>query len=269
MAIHPAAVIDREAQIDPSAEVGAYAVVERAVTIGPHCRLWPHAYVAAGTTLGRGVQVHPFAVVGHAPQDLKYGGEPTYTRIGDDTILREHSSIHRGTAPGSTTVVGARCFIMAAAHVGHNCFVGDDVKMANGVLLAGHCQVGSGAFLSGLSGVHQFVRIGELVMLGGATIAVTDVPPYLLAARERGLASVNTIGLRRAGFSAETRQELRECYRLLFRSRLPRTAALEQALERFHSEPARRLLAFVAEPSRRGLMRYVPRARSGGGDAAD
>ena len=129
MPIHPTAIIDKHAEIDPSAEIGPYAVVETGVKIGPGCKLWPHAYIAQGTTLAAQVRVYPFAVVGHYPQDLAWNETPSYTTVGEGTVIREHSAIHRGTPPETTTVVGKRCFIMSSGHVGHNCTVGDDVKI--------------------------------------------------------------------------------------------------------------------------------------------
>ncbi len=264
MSIHPTAIVDPSAEIDPTAEVGAYAIVERDVRVGPGTRLYPHAYVAQGTTLGRGCQIHPFAVVGHLPQDLKFAGEPSFTQVGDETIVREHASIHRGTMPGSTTVVGRRCFIMATAHVGHNCRVEDDVILVNGALLAGHVQVGRRAFVSGGVAIHQFVRVGELAMLGGRLKAITnDVPPFMLVDAP-GPVSVNVVGLRRAGYSDAERLELRECHRALYRSGLTFPAAVARVADMVRTEPGRRLVEFLRAPSKRGYL--LP--KSGRGEAA-
>lgn len=252
MAIHPTAIVDRTAEIDPTAEVGAYAIVERDVRIGPRVRLYPHAYVGEGTTLGADCEVHPFAVVGHPPQDLKFKGEPTFTVVGGGTIIREHATIHRGTMPGSTTVVGARCFIMSTGHIGHNCTVGDDVVIANGGLLAGHVSVGHRAFISGNAVVHQFSRLGELVMVAGGTRLVQDVPPYMLYG-PRGVHAPNVVGLRRAGLGSTERHELRQCHRLLYRSGLRLPDAIERIAGLVQTEPGRKLLAFLREPSKRGL----------------
>jgi UDP-N-acetylglucosamine acyltransferase len=254
MAIHPTAIVDKQAEIDPTVEVGAYAVIEGGVRIGPGTRIYPHAYVAEGTTLGRRCQIHPFAVVGHVPQDLKFDASPSYTQIGDETVVREQATIHRGTVPGSTTVVGQRCFIMSTAHIAHNCIVGDDVKIVNGGLLAGHVQVGRAAFISGHAMLHQFIRVGELTMIGGAVRVTNDVPPFMLAGPP-GIVGINVVGLRRAGFSAAERLELRECYRLLYRSELHFPEAIERVAQVARSDPGRRLLEFLRAPSKRGFMR--------------
>jgi len=253
MAIHPTAIVDRSAEIDATAEVGAYAVVEKHVRIGPETRLFPHAYVAEGTTLGRRCQIHPFAVVGYLPQDLKYEGQPSYTQVGDETIVREHATIHRGTEPGSTTIVGRRCYIMSTGHVGHNCVLGDEVKIANSGLLSGHVRVGNGAFISGNVSIHQFVRIGELAMIGGGVRIPKDVPPFMLVGPQ-GVVGPNVVGLRRAGLSREERAELRECYRLLYRSGLHFSQAIERVAQLVQTEPGRRLVDFLQAPSRRGFM---------------
>jgi UDP-N-acetylglucosamine acyltransferase len=258
MPIHPTAVVDSSAEIDATAEIGAYAVVEQDVHVGAETRVYPHAYVATGTTLGRRCQIHPFAVVGHVPQDLKWTGAPSYTRIGDETIIREHATIHRGTMPGSTTVVGQRCFIMATGHIGHNCVVGDGVVIVNGAMLAGHVEVGTRAFVSANASMHQFVRVGELAMIGGGTFITRDVPPFMLVRYPDVILGPNTVGLRRAGLSAAERFEIRKCYRTLYRSGLPFSHAVAQVAEMVQTDAGQRLLQFLQSPTIRGYMR--PRA---------
>ncbi len=257
MAVHPTAIVARGAQIDPTADVGPYAIVEDGVSIGPQTRIFPHAFIASGTTLGRGCSVHPFAVVGHWPQDLAWDGAPSYTSIGDETVIREHASVHRGTIPESTTRLGQRCYLMACAHVAHNCVLGDEVKLANSALLAGHVHVGSRAFISGHAAVHQFVRIGELAMITGAGRIVKDVPPFMLVG-PAGPLTINVVGLRRAGLSAAERLELRQCHRLLYREGLHHPNAVERVAALVQSEPGRRLLEFLRAPSKRG---YLPLRR--------
>lgn len=255
MAVHPTAIVDSGAEIDATAEIGAYAVVEGGVRIGPETRVYPHAYIAQGTTLGRGCQIHPFAVVGHLPQDVKYDGSPSYTQVGDGTIVREHASIHRGTIPGSTTIVGQRCFIMATAHIAHNCVVGDDVTMVNAALLAGHVQVGARAFFGGGAGVHQFVRVGELAMVKGHTAMPTDVPPFMVMA-PAGVVAPNIVGLRRAGFTADERMEIHRAYKTLYRSGLLFRKAIERVAETVETAPGRRLVDFLRAESRRGITGF-------------
>ncbi len=263
MTIHPTAIVHKTAEIDPTAEVGAYAVIEAGVQIGPQTRVYPHAYIAGGTRLGRGCQIHPFAVVGHHPQDLAWEGSPSYTVIGDETVIREHATVHRGTVPQSTTVVGKRCYIMSTGHVGHNCVIGDEVKIVNGGLLSGHVQVGDKAFISGGAGVHQFVRIGELAMISGLSRVPKDVPPFMTVA-PAGIVGPNVVGLRRAGLTAEERHEIRTCHRVLFCSELHFPEAVERVAKMVRTDPGRRLVEFLQAPSKRGFMRLKRRAGADG-----
>lgn len=267
MSIHPTALIDRHAELDASVEVGPYCIIERGVRIGAGTRLVAHAFIASGTTIGQRNHIFPNAVLGHWPQDLAFKNEPSYTEIGDDNIIREGVTIHRGTMPGSTTQIGNRCFFMANSHVGHNCRVGDDVKLANGALLAGHVHVGDKSFISGNAAVHQFVRIGELVMLAGVHKATTDIPPFTISSHNR-LAGLNIIGMRRAGFTPAERAEIRHLFRVLFRSAAPFRAALEQHAAQVQSPPARRMIEFLQAPTKRGIMRCATRTR-GAEDATD
>jgi UDP-N-acetylglucosamine acyltransferase len=261
MPIHPTAIVDRTSEIDPSADIGACAIIERGVRIGPETHIYPHAYISQGTTIGRRCQIHPFAVIGHLPQDLKFEGQDSYTRIGDETVVREHAAVHRGTMPGSTTVVGQRCYIMCTGHIAHNCVLGDDVKLAG--LLAGHVEVGSGTFVSAHSGIHQFARIGELAMIGYGTRVPKDVPSFMLVA-PAGVVGINVIGLRRAGFGSAERLELRECHRILYRSDLAFPAAIERVAQMVRTDPGRRLVEFLRAPSKRGFQRLK---RQGGSEA--
>ena len=261
MAIHPTAIVDKTAEVDPTAEIGAYAVIENDVRVGPQTRIYPHAYVAQGTTLGRACQIHPFAVVGHLPQDLKYDGGPSYTQIGAETVIREHATVHRGTERESTTIIGARCFIMSAGHVGHNCVVGEDVIIVNGGLLAGHVEMGRRAFVSAGAKVHQFVRIGELVMLRGGSLATNDVPPFMTLGPP-GVIGPNVVGLRRAGLDSDERQEIRWAYKTLYRSGLLFREAIDQVAETVKRDPGRRLVEFLRAASKRGFAGFR-KARSG------
>ncbi|MBK8914917.1 MAG: acyl-ACP--UDP-N-acetylglucosamine O-acyltransferase [Phycisphaerales bacterium] len=265
MAIHPTAIIDPTAEVSREAEVGPYCIIERGVRIGERVRLIAHVYVGEGTTIDPRVEIHPFATVGQPPQDLAFSGEPTFTRIGEETIIREHVSIHRGTMPGSITTVGRRCFLMACSHIAHNCTVGDDVKMANGALLAGHVSVGDKAFIAGNTAIHQFVRVGELAMISGVRVT-NDVVPFMILG-PMGVVGPNVVGLRRAGCSPEERKEIREGYRTLFRSGISFRTAVEQVAARVTTEPGRRLAAFVLAPSKRGYTPYRGRRNATAEDA--
>jgi len=255
MPIHPTAIVDPKAEIDPSAEIGPYAVIDGPVRIGAGTKVYPHTFITGWTEIGRDCHIHPFAVVGNEPQDLAYDGTETYCRIGDETIIREGASIHRGTDPGSATVIGQRCFIMANAHVAHNCQLGDDVKLVNNVMLAGHVHVGNGAFFGGAAGIHQFVRIGELCMIRGWSRITMDVPPFIMAAHDSECVGVNIVGLRRAGFTPDQRDEIRQAYRILYRNGMTFSAAVEKVAETVKTDPGRRMLEFLQTPSKRGFAR--------------
>lgn len=262
MAIHATAVVHETAEIHSDVDIGAYAIIEGNVRIGAGTRIFPHAFVGRYTTLGQRCEVHPFAVVGHVPQDLSFDGSVTYTRIGDETVIREGASVHRAAGSDATTVVGNRCLIMSTAHVGHDCILGDDVKMANGVLLAGHVHVQDKVFFGGNSGVHQFVRIGELSMVGGGLRITGDVLPFMMDGPD-GIVGPNVIGMRRAGLTTEERQEIRQCHRLLYRSEHTFTKAIEVIAETVQTEPGRKLADFLRGPSKRGFMGFKLRSKHG------
>jgi UDP-N-acetylglucosamine acyltransferase len=258
MPVHPTAIVDQHAEVDPSAEIGAYAIVEAGVQIAADVRLYPHAYVGTGTTLERGVQVHPFAVVGHLPQDLSFKGGPTYTVVGEETVIREHAQVHRGAVPDSTTQVGARCYVMATGHIAHNCIVADDVVIASGALLAGHVEVAAGTFVGGNAAIHQFVHVGRRVMIAGGVRVSQDVPPFLTITPE-GAIGPNAIGLRRAGFDAASRAEIRRLYRAIFRTERPFRDALAAVADSAETDAGREFTAFLQRPTKRGFTAYRPR----------
>lgn len=253
MPIHPTALIDPQAEIDPAAEIGPYVVVEGPVRIGPATWVGPFVLLKGHTEVGSGCRIFSNSVIGELPQDRGYSGGVSFCRIGDETVIREGVTIHRGTLAGSTTRVGSQCFLMANSHVGHNCVVEDGVNMANGSLLAGHVHLGARVFLSGNSAVHQFVRIGELAMIGGLTKITQDVPPFFMADDRGTCLGINSVGMKRAGYTSADRIEARRIYRLLYRSGLGLRQALEVISETVETEVGRRLLAFLQAESRRGL----------------
>ncbi len=232
--------------------VGPYAVIDEGVELGAGCILGPHVYVTGQTSIGARNHFFAGCVIGEAPQDLKYNGEPTRLRIGDDNVFREHVTVHRSNKPAEATVIGSHNFLMANSHVAHNCLLGDGVILANGVLLAGHVSVGDRAFLSGNCVVHQFVRIGTLALMQGTSAVSKDLPPYTMAHEVNILCGLNIVGLRRAGITLEQRGELKRLYHALFRAGQNLRAAVTEAQERFSSGPAKTLLGFVVE-SKRGV----------------
>ena len=250
--IHPTAVIHPGARLDPSAEVGPHAVIDGHVIVGPACVIGPHAYLTGHTIIGAHNRFHASCVIGDAPQDLKYKEEPTRLRIGDHNVFREHVTVHRSNKPDEETVIGSHNYLMTHCHVGHNSVVGDHVILVNGSMLAGHVTVGDHAVLSGNCGVHQFVRIGTLSMMQGNSGASQDLPPFTMCRGINILAGLNSVGLRRAGFTREEQLELKKAYHLLFRSPGPLRERIEKARAACPGEHSRKLIEFAAS-TKRGL----------------
>lgn len=265
--IHPTAVIHPQARLDPSVVVGPCTVIDEHVTVGAHCILGPHVHLTGHTTVGAHNRFHAGCVIGDAPQDLNYQGEPTRLRIGDHNAFREHVTVHRSNKLEEATIIGSHNLIMAGSHVGHNCALGDHVILINAVLLAGHVTVGDFAVLGGGAGVHQFARIGRLAMVAGHASLSKDVPPFTLGRGYSVLYGLNTVGLRRAGFTSEQRLELKKLYHHLFRGTGLMRERVESARHEFTSEACRQLIDFVAT-SKRGVCSDAG-TRSASPDAAE
>ena len=232
MSIHPTAIVSTDATLGSRVRIGPYAVIERDVNIGNDSDIRAHAVVKRFTSLGVNNSVHEGAILGGEPQDIAYKDCRSYLHIGSNNRIREGVTIHRGTQPESSTSVGSGCFIMANAHVAHNCRVGDEVIVANNVALAGHVDIGDQAFISGGVVVHQFCRIGRLAMIGGNSKIVQDCLPFVITdgvpGRARGL---NAVGLRRAGLQSPDVQKLKAAYHILLRAGLDLETALGHLAE--------------------------------------
>ena len=252
--IHPTAIIHPKARLDSTVRVGPYAVIDKDVELGAHGVVGPHVYLTGLTTIGAHNTFHAGCVIGDAPQDLKYKGEPTRLRIGDHNVFREHFTVHRSNKPDAETVIGSHNFLMANCHVGHNCQLGDHIIIGNGALLAGHAEVQDRAFISGNCLIHQFCRVGTLVMMQGGSGISQDLPPFTVAQRGNEICGLNVIGLRRAGYTAEQRLELKRLYHALFRSGKNLSVAIKEAKKTFTSPAAKVLLDFVAG-AKRGVCR--------------
>lgn len=253
MPIHPTAIVDSLAEIDSTAEIGAYVIIDGPVRIAAGTRIYPHAYLTGWTEIGADCRIHPHAVIGHLPQDRAFEGERSTCRIGDRTVLREGATVHRGTGPDSSTVVGSDCYIMANAHIGHDCRVGSQVTLANGALLSGHVQIGDRAVLSGNCGVHQFVRIGELVMVSGCSQVAMDVAPFMIATLRNECSGVNIVGMRRADCSDDEIDEIKLAYRHLYRRGAGFRNAVEELTRTLQTPSGLRLIEFLQAPSKRGF----------------
>jgi len=269
VSIHPTAIINPKADLDPSVEVGPNCIVEANVRVSAGCRLYHGVYLTGWTKIGENCELHPGVIVGHAPQDTKYKGERSYCRVGDNCILREYVTIHRGTIPESETVIGDDCFLLGGAHVAHNGILGRGVTLINNVLLAGHVTIGDRATLGGAAGVHQFVRIGQLAMVPGCARLVMDVVPFALVDVQGRVAGINRVGLRRAGFSRDDLAAIRDAYRTLFRSALPFSQAIEQLKSENHRGPGQTIVDFLMGESRRGIAGRTRRLPSHAADDPD
>jgi UDP-N-acetylglucosamine acyltransferase len=253
--IHPTAIVDPKAEIGERVEIGPYSIVGKDVSIGEGTRVGPHVVIREGTTIGKRCQIFQFSSIGEAPQAVAYKGERTALIIGDDNVMRDCVTLHRGTVKGGgKTVLGDRNFIMAYSHVAHDCQIGNQVVMANGATLAGHIIIEDYAVIGGLAAVHQFCRIGAHAFVSGVTGVVLDIPPYMLAAGNRAkLFGLNTVGLKRQNFRAETIRALKTAYRIIFRTGL----TLEKAIKTVEESEISRL------PEVEHLLRFIQQTKRG------
>ncbi len=258
MAVHPTAILASGAEVDPSCEIGPYAVIGPAVKMGRRNVVGAHAVIEGDTTFGEGTRVFPHACLGQIPQDLKFGGEKTRLVVGDRNQFREFTTVHVGTAGGGgVTRIGNGCLFMANSHVAHDCQVGDACILANSVPLAGHVTLEDHVILGGLSGVHQFTRVGRLAFVAAGPVVLQDVAPYAVVRGMRAeVAGVNVVGLERRGFDAEAIARIKEAHRLVFRQGLGLREACLALRERFGDRPdVAHLAAFLEGVGERGLTR--------------
>jgi UDP-N-acetylglucosamine acyltransferase len=215
--IQPLAYVSPEAKLAQNVMIDPFVTIHKNVEIGEGSWIASNVTIMEGARIGKNVKIFPGAVISAIPQDLKFDGEPSLTIIGDNTVIRESVTINRGTSASGKTIIGSNCLLMAYVHVAHDCVVGENSILANAVQLAGHVEIGESAILGGLSAVHQFVKIGSHVMISGGSLVRKDVPPYSKAAREPlSYEGVNSIGLRRRGFTSEKIAEIQEIYRILY-----------------------------------------------------
>ena len=254
MPIHPTAIVDPQAEIDPSATLGPYVVVDGPVRIGPRTRVMAHAVLMGRTTIGADNVIHPGAILGDVPQDLGYQGAETSLHIGDRNVFREQVEVHRGTQEGTSTQIGDDNYLMSHAHVAHNCQLGNHVLLATGATLGGHVIVEDQAFVSGNCVVHQHCRVGRLSIMRGLSRAARDVPPFAMTDETSVVRGLNRVGLRRAGFDRERIGALAAAFRILFRERTNFALAIPRVEAEVHSPDVDYLLAFIRS-SRRGVAR--------------
>ena len=255
--IHPTAIVDSKAEISSDVEIGPYTIIGENVSIGSGTVIGSHVVIEPYVNIGPDCKIFQFAAIGAPPQSLKYKGERTYIKIGRATIIREFVTIHRGTDfGGGITQIGDECFLMAYTHIAHDCLIGRQVVMSNNATLGGHIVIGDHATVGGLTAIHQFVNVGDYAFIGGKSAVVKDIPPFVIAAGDRAkLHGLNTVGLKRQGFSRKTLSELKKVYRIVFRIGI----TLNEAIERVNAEVEQipEVIKFVEfiKSSERGITR--------------
>lgn len=255
--IHETAIVHEDAEIGPGVSIGPYSVIDKNVTIGAETTIGAHVTVDEFTRIGEKCSVFHHAALGGTPQSVKFAGEETWVEIGDNTIIREYVTVHRGTGfGGGLTRIGEDNFLMAYTHVAHDCITGKGVVFANTATLAGHITVGDYATIGGLVAIHQFVRVGDFAFVGGKSAVVKDIPPYVIAAGDRArLRGLNRVGLKRHGFTPETLDVLKRAYRIVFRIGLTLNEALERVKAELPDLPEVKLFIEFLESSKRGVTR--------------
>ncbi len=254
--IHNTAIISKNVIIDAEVEIGAYSVIGENVKIGKGTKIKSHVIIEGDTTIGEGNIIYSFAAIGTDPQDLKYAGEDTKVIIGNNNKIREYVTINKGTIASGKTIVGNDNLLMAYSHIAHDCIVGSHCILANAATLGGHAEIDDWAIIGGLTGIHQFVKIGAHVMVGGGSALKQDVMPYVIVdgndAKVRG---INSIGLQRRGFTKEELQNIKKAYKIIFRSKLKMDDALEKLKDEFAEDEKVKLFIEFAEKSERGVYR--------------
>ncbi len=252
--IHPTAIVDPNAKIGADVQIGPFSIIGPHVTIGDETVVQSHVVIEGEAITGHGNFIGHGAIIGAPPQDVSFSPErKTKVEIGNGNIVREYCTIHRGSPDGSATKIGDKNFLMAGAHIGHNCVIANDVIIANNCLLAGHVRVDDKAFLGGGSTFHQFTHIGRLVMVQGSSGFGKDLPPFVIAAERNAVFGLNILGLRRAGFSARDRDEIKAAFKLVYLCQLNIGQALEKAATMTFGAAGREFLDFVANAKKRGI----------------
>ena len=253
--VHPTAIVDPRATLGPGVRIGPYSVVGPEVVLGPGVEIGNHVTLESRVVLDSAVKVGHGAVLGGAPQDLKFkAGTPSGVRVGAGTVIREHVTIHRATTAEGWTEIGRECLIMAASHIAHDCRLGEGVIVINAAGLAGHCTVGERATVGGIVGVQPFTRIGAYAYVGGVSGLTMDLPPFMLAAgRPATVRGVNVVGLRRAGIPPAARRTIQDAHRLLYRERLTPKDALDRIRRELPPSPHLTMLIEFVETARRGI----------------
>jgi UDP-N-acetylglucosamine acyltransferase len=254
MNVHPTAIVDARAQIGADVEIGPFSIIGPDATIGEKTIVQSHVVIEGEVVIGSRNFIGHGAIIGAPPQDVSFSPDrKTKVEIGNDNIIREYCTIHRGSPDGSATKIGNKNFLMSGAHIGHNCVIENNVVIANNCLLAGHVRIDDGAFLGGGSTFHQHMHVGRLVMVQGSSAFGKNLPPFVIAAERNSVFGLNIVGMRRAGFNASDREEIKEAFKLIYLSGLNTSQALTKAATMTFGAPAREFLDFVANSKKRGI----------------
>jgi UDP-N-acetylglucosamine acyltransferase len=255
--IHATAIVDSGAKLGSGVEIGPYSIIGPGAKIGDNTVIQSHAVIEGEVAIGSKNLIGHGAVIGTPPQDLSFSPKrSTKIEIGNENVIREHCTIHRGSEEGSVTKIGDNNFLMVGAHVGHNCEIGNNVIIANNCLLGGHVRVDDGAFLGGACVFHQHMHVGRLAITQGQSAFSKDIPPFVIAAERNNVFGLNVIGLRRAGFTAKERDEIKTAFRLIYTTDLNLAQALEKSATMKFGDAAREFLDFVANARKRGICPY-------------
>lgn len=255
MDIHPSAIIDPKAQIGENVKVGPFVIIENDVVIGDGTEIKSSAVIKSGARIGKECRIFQSAVISEIPQDLKFSGEKTLLEIGDRTTVREFCTLNRGTSELGKSSIGNDCLLMAYVHVAHDCVIGDKTILANGVQLAGHVSIGYHVTIGGMTPIHQFCNVGDHAFVGGGYRVVQDVPPYILASGEPlKFAGVNNVGLRRRGFSSESRMNIKRVYKQIFYSAMNMSESIKEIKSNIEQTEEVKIILNFIENSNRGLI---------------
>ncbi|MFH1645124.1 MAG: acyl-ACP--UDP-N-acetylglucosamine O-acyltransferase [Candidatus Omnitrophota bacterium] len=255
MNIHKTAIISEKAQLDNNVEVGPYVVIGENVKIGSGTKVWPYALIDKNVIIGKNCEIYAGAIIGTASQDKKALSEDTHLLIGDNNVIREYVTINRATIEGQSTIVGNNNLLMAYCHIAHDCIIGDNVVIANAGTLAGHVELENDVILGGLAGVHQFIKIGRLAIIGGCSKVVKDIPPYAMVdGHPAKVYGINSIGLERAGFNDEIKANIKKAYRKILFKGFARNHLIAELEQIPQSEEIKHLIEFIAS-SERGIAR--------------
>ena len=257
--IHETAIVSDKAKVGNNVSIGPYSVIDENVELGDNCSIGPHVHITGHTSIGEGTKIHKSAVVGDAPQDISYTGFTAYTKIGANCVIREYSTIHRGSKPEASTVIGDNCMLMAFSHVAHDCQIGNHVVIANNSQIAGHVEISDRAIISGGVYVHQFCKIGKMCMIGGTAKINQDIPPFCLVNHDSQIATLNAIGLKRNGVGAEERSKIREAFKEILFGNKPRTEAVKELQGKYEGYEAFDLFVNFIADSKRGIQETIPR----------